>query len=226
MLVADGLIYDGLDYASRIEERLLAAGLESARRDLTRSPAEGLQPARAYVFTGGSTSVLSDASWMRSAIDTARHLIVNAAHGRYAVIGICLGSQILAEALRPGSIISAQSIEVGLTTIELAGDHQTREVVPAFHYQSISPAIAAIPRTHVEWCNAHTSVQAFKYGDRTFGYQFHPDLTVADVHSLIDYNRDLITEYRGDIAAAHRSVAYHSDALSADLFRRTVIDRT
>jgi GMP synthase-like glutamine amidotransferase len=222
--VGDGVIYDGLDYAVRIEEQLSAAGLRSARCDLTTLPTEQPQRARAYVFTGGTTSIQSNAQWMRSATDTARLLVANADRGDYSVIGICLGSQILAEALRPNSIVSSAAIEVGLTTVTRVGDEQIQQIVPSFHYQSISPKIRSIAGTRIEWRNAHTAVQAFRYGQRTFGYQFHPDLSAADVHNLIDYQGNVITRWQGDVAAAHRSVDHHSNALSADLFRRTVID--
>jgi hypothetical protein len=69
--VADGVLYDGLDYGTRIEEHLAAEGLTSVRVDLTAAPPGAPPPARAYVFTGGETSVHSDVPWMRSAIDTA-----------------------------------------------------------------------------------------------------------------------------------------------------------
>jgi GMP synthase-like glutamine amidotransferase len=223
--VADGVVYEGLDYAVRIEERLSAAGLKFARRDLTMLPVEEPQSARAHVLTGGATSVLSKAQWMRSAIDAARLLVAKADLGECSVIGICLGSQILAEALRPGSILSAEAIEVGLTTVSRAEDDRIRQTVPSFHYESISPQILSAAGTRIEWRNVQTPVQAFTYRERTFGYQFHPELTVTDVHNLIDYHGNVITQQQGDVAAAHRSVEHHAATLSAGLFRRTVIDR-
>jgi GMP synthase-like glutamine amidotransferase len=223
--VADGVLYDGLDYAARIEERLSAAGLRSARCDLTTLPVEPPQRARAYVFTGGETSVHADARWMRSAVDTARLLVADADRRDYSVIGICLGSQILAEALRPNSIVSSAAIEVGLTAVTRVADEQIKQIVPSFHYQAISPEIRSIARARIEWRNAHTAVQAFGYGQRTIGYQFHPELSAIDVHNLIDYQENVITQWQGDVAAAHRSVDHNTNALSADLFRRTVIDR-
>jgi GMP synthase-like glutamine amidotransferase len=223
--VANGVIYDDLDYATRIEEQLSAAGLKSARCDLTTLPIAQPQTARAYMFTGGETPVHSNAQWMRSAVDTARHLMANADRGDYSVIGICLGSQILAEALRPDSIVSSATIEVGLTAVTRVEDERIQQVVPSFHYQSISPEIDTITGTRIEWHNAHTAVQAFRYGERTFGYQFHPELSATDVHNLIDYHGNVITQWQGDVAAAHRSVDHHTKALSTDLFRRTVIDR-
>jgi hypothetical protein len=60
--VADGLIHDGLDYADRIEQRLTLAGLTCARYDLLDVTAHRPSPDLAHVFTGGQTSVHSDAA--------------------------------------------------------------------------------------------------------------------------------------------------------------------
>ena len=162
---------------------------------------------------------------MRSAINLARHLATNAEREDYSVIGICLGSQILAEALRPDSIVASPTMEVGLTTVTKAADARIQQVVPAFHYQAISPELGSTSRVLVQWSNEHTAVQAFTYGERTFGCQIHPELSATEVRDLIDYHEDVITRWRGDVTTARQSVEHYTDALSTDLFRRTVIDR-
>ncbi|MEU6578485.1 hypothetical protein [Streptomyces sp. NPDC046805] len=241
--VADGLIYDGLDYADRIEQRLIRAGLSCGRLNLlaeAADPAARLpRPTLAYVFTGGQTSVHSDAEWMRATIALVRELIADTdkrdegaepASPGPAVIGVCLGSQLIAEALRPDSIIGTSGMEVGLTPVSRAGDsHRSGGgdhgigVVPSFHYQAISPQIEEVDGVRIEYRNEHTSVQALSFGERVFGCQFHPELTPDDVHRLIDFNEDVITDWNGDTAAAHRSVEQYQ--LHDDLFERLVIDR-
>jgi GMP synthase-like glutamine amidotransferase len=223
--VADGVIYDGLDYADRIAERMTEAGLTSARCSLTSPSAQPPLPDRAYVFTGGETSVHSDAAWMRSAIDTTRYLVANAEGARYTVIGICLGAQIIAEALRPDSITASSTIEIGLTRVTKPDDRHAELVVPSFHYQAISPEISSVAGVRIEWRNEHSAVQAFSYGDRVFGCQFHPELTSTDVHRLIDFQRDVITRWHGDVDAARKSVGQHAAALDDELFSRMVVDR-
>lgn len=234
--VADGLIYDGLDYADRIEQRLTRAGLSCDRLDLVTGAAELTarrpEPALAYVFTGGQTSVHSDAAWMRATVKLMRELVADA-NGRDgrpgpAVIGVCLGSQLIAEALRPGSIIDTSGIEVGLTEVNGVGEGPDRPgvgVVPSFHYQAISPRIDEVDGVRVEYRNDHTSVQALSYGERVFGCQFHPELTPDDMRRLIDFNADVISRWYGDPAAAHRSVEQYQAELPEDLFERLVIDR-
>jgi GMP synthase-like glutamine amidotransferase len=161
-------------------------------------------------------------SW---AVDTAARLMANSDRGNYSVIGICLGSQIIAEALRSGSLVWSSAIEVGLTPVTRPDNTEIRQIVPSFHYQSISQEIRSVSGARIEWRNAHTAVQAFSYRKRTFGCQFHPELSAADVHDLIDCHGDVITQRGGDPVAAHRSVDQHADELSADLFHRLVTDR-
>ncbi len=223
--VADGTLFEGADYATRLEERLSQAGLTFARCDLTSLPLEHPLPRLAYIFTGGETSVHSDAEWMRSAIAMTRRLIAGAQRGECSVIGICLGSQIIAEALRPDSIISTRAIEVGLTPVISAQAEPAERVVPSFHYQAISPEIAENAEVRIEWSNAHTAVQAFSYGKRVFGCQFHPELSPSDVSRLIDFNAEVITTWHGDLDAARKSVERYSDTLASDLFDRLIVDR-
>ncbi|MFB9371901.1 type 1 glutamine amidotransferase [Kitasatospora albolonga] len=243
--VADGLIYEGLDYADRIEQRLTRAGLTCGRldlqTDLAGEAAHRPRPALAYVFTGGQTSVHSDAAWMRRTIELMRTLIAEA-HGMHGgaggdgpgpvVIGVCLGSQLIAEALRSDSIIDTSGIEVGLTAVTRVGASDRRTggdegigFVPSFHYQAISPRIEEVDGVCIEYGNGHTSVQALSYGERVFGCQFHPELTADDMRRLIDFNKDVITRWNGDAAAARWSVEEYQDKLSDDLFDRLVIDR-
>lgn len=222
ILVADGFVYEGVDYAQRIEERLCAAGLACMRHDLTAGASSDLPPARGYVLTGGTTSVLSTAGWMKSAVDTAQQLVVRAVRGECTVVGICLGSQILAEALRPNSVIASEVIEVGLVSVSKAADAGVQQIVPAFHYQVISPEIASVSGTLIEWHNGHTAVQAFSHGERVYGCQFHPELAAEDVHSLIDYNKDVIAEWGGDPTRAHKTVDENAHSLSPDLFSRMI----
>src|SRR5215207_7192824 len=147
------MIHDGLDYADRIEERLSKAGLTHRRCDLTSASTGQARPDLAYVFTGGQTSVHSTAGWMGSAIDLTRTLLTDAERSRYSIVGICLGAQLIAEAVRPHSITASPAIEVGLIPITRPDEQDAVQVVPSFHYQSISPWLSSVPGVRIEWQN-------------------------------------------------------------------------
>ncbi|MGH4004854.1 MAG: hypothetical protein ACRDSO_12190, partial [Pseudonocardiaceae bacterium] len=101
--VADGFAADGLGYGDRLEERLSGQGLRVARRDLTSI--DGAVPAaRLHVLSGGSTSVNDQSSWMPRALALTRSLVQGAQRDDHTIVGICLGSQIIAEALWPGGV--------------------------------------------------------------------------------------------------------------------------
>jgi GMP synthase-like glutamine amidotransferase len=77
----------------------------------------------------------------------------------------------------------------------------------------------------IEWRNNQTAVQAFQYGERIYGCQFHPELTASDVHRLIDFHAKVIIDWGGEPGAAHRSVDEYCDELAPDLFKTAVLDR-
>lgn len=220
--LSDGVVADDMDYAFRIDQRLRSAGLRTALHDLTQ-PQGDVPRARLHVLTGGATSVSSEVPWMRSAVTLAEDLIDSARRGERKVVGICLGGQILAEAIRPGSLCSAPQIEVGLPLVQRADGSQDEMAVPAFHYERVCREFSTVPGVRVLWSNAHTEVQAFRLDQHVVGYQFHPELTAADVHLLIDHNAATIVEFGGDVVEAHTSVDRNSAALAHDLFRRTVL---
>ncbi|MGW4843124.1 type 1 glutamine amidotransferase [Nocardia brasiliensis] len=226
LYTADGNPFPGVDFATRIEQHISAAGLHSERWDLTVPNSSTPPRARAYLFTGGDTPVHAPEPWVRFAIARARALIEDADRDHHAVIGICLGSQLLAEALRPGSVFSLPSIQIGLSSVTSpVRPDADRETVPSYHYQAISPEIAEVPGAVVELHSAIVPVQAFSYRSRVFGCQFHPEFSAADMHRLVDHQRELIAEHRGEATAAHRSIDLRGDYLDKELFRRLIIDR-
>ncbi|WP_328406851.1 type 1 glutamine amidotransferase [Nocardia sp. NBC_00403] len=223
--VSDGFIYDDVDYGLRIQQRLTAEGLETGRVDLTKSNLDTLPPARVYVFTGGETSVNTETAWMRRAVEHAGRLVRTAGAATHSVVGICLGSQIIAEALRPGSITSLPAMDIGLIRVMGRDGAHGQETVPTFHYQAISPHIESIDGVRVTWSSPTTPVEGFSYGSAVYGFQFHPELTSDDMLELINGRADEIEFRNGTVADARHSVGRYRDSLSSDLFRRLVVDR-
>lgn len=116
-----------------------------------------------------------------------RALVAEALEARVPVFGICLGGQLLAQVA--GGTVRAEhgTPEMGSTALtlrpEAAGD-------PLFHglpqrltaVENHVDAITALPPgAHWLATSEHCPYQAFRFGDRAWGVQFHPEITAADV---------------------------------------------
>ncbi|MGF6884698.1 GMP synthase-like glutamine amidotransferase [Nocardia sp. GAS34] len=223
--VADGFIYDSLDYGLRIQERFATEGFDVRRADLTTANTDELPLAQVYVFTGGETSVNSGSLWMSRAVGHAERLVRTADATTHRVIGICLGSQIIAEALRPGSIVSLPAIDIGLIRATRHDEDDAEETIPTFHYETISPELGFAEGVRLTWSSATTSVEGFSYGSAVHAYQFHPELTSADLRRLIHHRSTEIEGRNGSPIGSLQSVDRYSDSLSPDLFRRLIVNR-
>jgi len=126
-------------------------------------------------------------------------------------LGICLGSQLLAQAAG-GEIRPAAVSEVGWYEIELTDDG------------AADPLLGFLPRSfegfewhHYEWllppgakvlARSDACLQAFRLGDRPFwGIQSHPEVTLPDLESWLD-------EFYDDPAAV--TTGQDPEALRAD----------
>lgn len=116
-----------------------------------------------------------------------------------SVLGICLGAQLLAKALG-GTVHRNPSREIGWYDIELTEDGQADPVLSIFArrqevFQWHEDGIVLPPGTvHLARSSA-SEVQAFRYGEHAYGFQFHLEvdtplierwLTVPDNQSVLD----------------------------------------
>jgi len=117
------------------------------------------------------------------------------AHGR-AVLGVCLGAQVIASAL--GCRVSANwEREIGWFPIEptLRGRASGLDIDgPVFHWHGETfdlPAGATLLASSVGCVN-----QAFSLGPRVLGLQFHLEVTSADVQNMVEHGRPELTPSR------------------------------
>lgn len=155
--------------------------------------------------------------------------IIREAVGRnMSVLGICLGAQLLATAL--GGAVSRNPVrEIGWYDVELTREGVLDPVLSSFAqkqqvFQWHEDGIA-LPSGVVHLASSEASdVQAFRYGDHAYGFQFHLEasrplierwLTVPDHQATLDEERDSISA-----AAIRRQTAESIDSLQ-ELSRRT-----
>ena len=102
-------------------------------------------------------------------------------------LGVCLGHQLLADALG-GEVGAMASPEVGILDVELTDDGRRDPVigsVPATFkaLQWHGAEVTRLPAGAVVLARSPVSpVQAFRVGDFAFGIQYHVELTSATVH--------------------------------------------
>lgn len=139
-----------------------------------------------------------DYPWLVEEKNLIRHAVTDL---NLPYMGVCLGAQLLADALH-GEVGFMSAPEVGLLPIHLTDigcNHPLMSGLPKtyrvlqWHGQEVTrlPAGATILAS-----SPQCQVQAFAVGDRTFGLQFHSEVTEVTVEDWVQ-----IPVYRTDLEA-------------------------
>ena len=168
------------------------------------------------VITGSSAMVTDGDDWIE---EVAAWLRTAVAQG-LPVLGICFGHQLLAYALGGEVDYNPAGVEVGSITVTLqpaAGDDPLLHILPeAFTAQlSHRQSVRRLPEGALLLASsAMEPHQAFAYGERAWGIQFHPEFDVAIIRHFIDFYRDQLQQEGRDaealIAARSPSPESHS----------------
>ncbi len=151
-----------------------------------------LEPFDAMIVMGGPQNVWQEDlyPWLR---DEKAAICRFAAEMRRPFFGICLGHQLLADALG-GRVQKAKIPEYGLTSVWKT-DEGTRDpflramVNPFTALQWHGAAVVALPEDSVLLAsNEACPIQAFRYGDRAYGVQFHIEVTK---NTVIDWSKHI-----------------------------------
>lgn len=149
-------------------------------------PTDGLpeDPGDLLLVMGGPMSVNDPDPW----IDAETAFIRSAITAGKPVLGICLGSQLMAKALgatvRPG-----RSLEIGMTPVRLTQEGQHDPVfktfTETFDVFEWHGEIFDLPRGSAALAgSAIAPFQAFRYGTRAYGLLFHLEMEQAGIEAL------------------------------------------
>ena len=161
---------------------------------------------------GGPGDVNEPTGWMKHELDLIRH----AADRGIPLLGICLGAQLISEALG-GSVMPGATLEVGWHLVEQVADSSAQEWFTGLpsrfevfqwhaHTFSIPPGAAALLRGR---CAEN---QAFAINN-ILAMQFHLEVTPESI-------KELTLRYRSDVENVSDCVQ-SATAITADLDART-----
>lgn len=132
-------------------------------------------------------------------IDAEAELVRQAVSRDIPILGICLGSQIVADALG-GRVTKHSAKEIGAMTVTLTPDgtgdplfQALDPLVPVFQWHgdtfSIPPGAVRLASSPI------TPNQAFRHGRATYGIQFHLEVTLEMVSAwLAEYAAEIASE--------------------------------
>jgi len=138
----------------------------------------------AVVITGSHAMVTEQAPWMVRLTDWLDDVITHPA--ALPVLGICFGHQLLAKLLGGEVGDHPQGMEVGTVALRMASEAARDPLFAGLceqpwgqmvHQQSV---LVAPPEVSVLASNGHDACQAFRYRQRVWGCQFHPEFN-ADI---------------------------------------------
>jgi GMP synthase (glutamine-hydrolysing) len=126
------------------------------------------------------------------------------------LLGVCLGSQLLAEAAG-GSAQRASEPEIGWHRVELTpegtGDPLLAPLAPAFDAFEWHSYEARLPAGAVVLARTPVCTQAYRIGERAWGIQFHAEVTPADAAKWIS-DRPRSGSNPGTSSAASSAAAF------------------
>ena len=199
--------------------------LQVVRLDLGE-PLPGVQAFDVLVMMGGAMNVYQyrDYPWLRR----ERELVAQAIESGKAVLGVCLGGQMIADVLGARVVQNAER-EIGWFPVRQTAAHELFAGFPAeyvafsWHGDTFDLPVGAVRVAESEAC----ANQAFVYGDRVVGLQYHVEVTAEAVRSFLGGEDCVLPEGRfvqavsalwtstPDLAATDRGLEVLLDGLAA-----------
>ncbi|MCA9294616.1 MAG: type 1 glutamine amidotransferase [Phycisphaerales bacterium] len=148
--------------------------LDIRRVDLGDALPSDLDEVDGVISLGGPQNVDEDHAWL----EVERELLRAAHAAQLPIVGICLGHELLAQALG-GEVGRSTTPEAGFVDVDILPPGHTDTLLsgiawtnPQFAHHAYE-VTAPPPGAVVLAKSAHCAVQAFKVGLRSYGFQYH-----------------------------------------------------
>lgn len=193
--VRDDVAADHGDYPELFAALLADRPIELVAFDVQKGPLPSSpNDCDGWLVSGSANSTYEDLPWIQ---DTAR-FITEVIDAEVALIGICFGHQLMAQALGGTVERSERGWGVGVHTYEVTAPlpHWPTDLAPvtsltmvASHQDQVSvlPDGAAVLAS-----SKHCPVAAFEVNDKTVAVQGHPEFTAPLSRALIEVRRAVI----------------------------------
>lgn len=148
----------------------------------------------ALILTGSPAAAYTREAW----IEQLKDLVREACERRLPTLGVCFGSQLIAEALGGKAAPNPQGWEIGNTEVVLTQEGLTDPLFEGFPercevIQSHQDYVLALPPDAVLLAsNDHSRVQAYGLGDSLRAVQFHPEMDACHLRYILPPRRDRI----------------------------------
>ncbi len=185
-------------YPAMFEHLLAAPDFEFASFDVRAAAPPPVDACAAYVVTGSAADAYGSDPWI---LDLSQFLVT--AKGRAALVGVCFGHQIMAQAFGGKVIKSPKGWGVGLHDYALRGAEPWMQPgplisVPASHQDQV---VGLPPGASVLAGSDFTPYGMLEYADQpAISIQLHPEFDPAYAKALIEGRRGLYAEGQADAA--------------------------
>jgi GMP synthase (glutamine-hydrolysing) len=161
----------------------------------------------AVIVFGGSMHADQDTHhpWLRE----ENLLLERLLYQHRPLLGVCLGAQLVAKAAHSW-VAPADAPEIGWFPVELTDEAEDDPVLgrlPSqfyalqWHYYT-----HGLPAGAVELARSEVCTQAFRLGDRAWGVQFHPEVTLAQVEQWLVEDEPIPIDRDGIRAETHQRI--------------------
>ena len=186
----------GSQYTHLIARRVRELGVYSEIAHNQLTPEDIGKDVGAVILSGGPKSVYEENS-PKLRPDTLKFLLER----DIPILGICYGHQLLAAELG-GEVRRGDSGEYGITILNVLKDDLIMAGTPKVQkvWMSHRDKVVTLPDGAVVIARTrYSEIAAFRYGDKVYGVQFHPEVKHTE------YGREILSNFLFRVAGLERS---------------------